>query len=83
MWQQNGENCANGISSTPPSLRRKSSQVFVFTLVIKDEGVFNEFCRVGCVSAVFDAGHDTRVAPHAAQPLPADLKQLFALLDVN
>lgn len=32
---------------------------------------------------MFDAGHDKKVAPHAARLLHADSKQLFALLDVN
>lgn len=82
VWQQNAENCANGISPTPLT-QKKILPSFFLTLVITDEGVFNEFCRVGCVSAVYDAGHDNRVAPDAAQPLAADSKQLFALLDVN
>lgn len=82
MWQQNAENCANGISPTPFT-QKKILSSFFFTLVIKDEGVFNEFCRAGCASAVYDAGHDNRVAPDAAQPLPADSKQLFALVDIN
>lgn len=67
----------------PPPHSEENPAKFFFTLAVKDEGVFNEFCRAGCVGVVYDSGHDNRLAPPAAKPLPADSKQLFALLDVN